>query len=282
MTPAAPGRVFGRALLAWGLGDLSLGRRAAAIGWLTAEVLGALLIAGLTVGLADTTLYLIPYLAGLAFIVAWAIQAVGAYRRAQRTQGAIAPTPSGSPVAAIAWLGIPLLLWGTGFWLVAASAGSPAAALDRFATEGGLCSAVVLAADCADSSPHLAGVRIRLVTVDRASAEAVAERVHYVSRPSRFMGIFAGSELVPVSEGNLLTIRLLSVPAATFLGIDVGARRWRIDEVFAQPGEARMSRTSVRPLDNDNVNDYGHSTHRFSRASNAQSRDGDCKKQWQT
>ncbi|MDQ2933928.1 MAG: hypothetical protein M3R49_02915 [Chloroflexota bacterium] len=236
MTPAAPDHVFGRALLAWGLGDLALGRRAAAIGWLAAELLGAMLVAGLTLGLADSTLYLIPYLTGLAFIVVWAIQAVGAYRRAQRSQGAIAPTPSGSPAAAIAWLGIPLLLWGTGFWLVAASAGSPAAALDRFAAEGGLCSAVFLAADCADSSPNLAGVRVRLVTADRASAVAIAERVHYVSRPSRFIGIFDGSELVPVSEGNLLTIRLRSTPTATLLGIDVGARRWRVDEVVRAAG----------------------------------------------
>jgi hypothetical protein len=236
VTAAAPGRVFGRALLAWGLGDLARGRRVAGIAWLSAELLGAMLLAGLTLSLGDSTLYLIPYLAGLAFIVIWAIQAVAAYRRAQRSQVAIAPTPRSSPAAAIAWLGIPLLLWGTGFWLVAASAGSPAAALDRYVTDGGLCSAVFLAADCADSSPSLAGVRVRLVNVGRASAEAVAERVHYVSRPSRFIGIFDGSELVPVSEGTLLTIRLRSVPAATLLGIDVGARRWRIEEVVRAAG----------------------------------------------
>jgi hypothetical protein len=231
VSPAAPGRVFGLALLGWGLGDLALGHRAGAIGWLIAEVLGGLLVAGLTLALADSTLYLIPYLAGLAFIAIWAIQAVGAYRRAQRTQGAIAPTPSRSPAAAIAWLGAPLLVWGTGFWLVAATSSSPAAALDRFVAEGGLCSAISAATDCDDSSPNVAGVRVRLISADGATAMAVAERVRYLSRPSRFLGIFAGSELVPVAEGELLTIRLRSVPAGTLLGIDVGARRWRIDEV---------------------------------------------------
>lgn len=230
MTPAAPGRAFGLALLGWGLGDLVLGRRAAAVGWLVAEVLAALVVAVLTVSLADSTLYLVPYLAGLTFIAIWAIQAVGAYRRAQRTQGAIAPTPIRSPAAGIAWLGLPLLAWGTGFWLVAAASGSPAAALDRFVTEGGLCSAVSDAARCVESA-EVAGVRVRLIGADSAEAVAVAERVHYLPRPSRLLGIFNGSELVPVSEGNLLTIRLRSMPAATLLGIDVGARRWRILEV---------------------------------------------------
>jgi hypothetical protein len=226
-----PGRVFGLALLGWGLGDLALGRQAAAIGWLAAEVLGVLAVAALTMSLADSTLYLIPYLAGLAFIAIWAVQAVGAYRRAQRTHGAIAPTPRSSPAAAIAWLGVPLLAWGTGFWLVAASSGSPAAALDRFVMDGELCSAVSTAADCVGSSADVPGVRVRLIREDGDSAVAVAERVHYLSRPSRFLGIFAGSELVPVAEGNLLTIRLRSVPAGTVLGMDIGARRWRIDEV---------------------------------------------------
>jgi hypothetical protein len=235
VTAAAPGRAFGFALLAWGLGDLVLGRRAAAISWLVAEVLGALAVAALTLSLADTTLYLVPYLAGLAFIAVWAIQAVAAYRRAQRTQGAIAPAPSRSPAAAIAWLGLPLLAWGTGFWLVAASSSSPAAALDQFVTEGSLCSAVSAAAGCTDSS-NVAGVRVRLIREDAVSATAVAERVHYVSRASRFLGIFEGSELAPVSEGNLLTIRLRSVPATTLLGVDVGARRWRIDEVVREAG----------------------------------------------
>jgi hypothetical protein len=236
VSPAAPGRIFGLALVGWGLGDLALGRRAAAIGWLAAEALGALAVAALTLSLADSTLYLVPYLAGLAFIATWAVQAVGAYRRAQRSQAAIAPTPRSSPAAAIAWLGVPLLAWGTGFWLVAATSGSPAAALDRFVADGELCSALFSAAECGASSADVAGVRLRLISEDGDSALAVAERVHYLSRPSRFLGVFAGSELMPVAEGNLLTIRLRSVPAATLLGIDVGARRWLIDEVVRAAG----------------------------------------------
>lgn len=235
MSRAAPGRVFGLALLGWGLGDLALGRRAAAIGWLLAEGVAAVLVAGLTLSLADTTLYLVPYLAGLAFIAIWAGQAVGAYRRAQHTQGAIAPTPTRSPAAAIAWLSAPLLVWGTGFWLVAAAAGSPAAALDQFVADGGLCSALSASTSC-DRSANVPGVRVRLISQDATRAVAVAERVHYISRPSRFLGIFDGSELAPVSEGDLLTIRVRSVPAATLLGIDVGARQWRIEEVVREIG----------------------------------------------
>jgi len=233
VSPAPPGRVFGLALLGWGLGDVALGRRAAGIGWLAAEGVGALVVAGLTMSLADTTLYLVPYLAGLGFIAIWAFQAVGAYRRAQHTQGAIAPTPARSPAAAIAWLGAPLLLWGTGFWLVAATSASPAAAVDRFVSDGGLCAALSSPASC-ETSSNVPGVRVRLVSQDATAAVAVAERVHYVSRRSRFLGIFEGSELVPVSQGDLLTIRMSSAAAPTLLGIDLGAREWRIDEVVRE------------------------------------------------
>ncbi len=233
MSPAPPGRVFGLALAGWGLGDLALGRRAAGIGWLLAEAIGVLIVAGLTVSLADTTLYLVPYLAGLGFIAIWAVQAIWAYRRAQRTHSAIAPTPARSPAAAIAWLGAPLLLWGTGFWLVAATSASPAAAVDRFVRDGGLCAALSASATCAASS-NVPGVRVRLISQDATDAVALAERVRYVPRQSRFLGIFEGSELVPVSMGDLLNIRIASVRAPTLLGIDLGARQWRIDEVIRE------------------------------------------------
>lgn len=233
MSPAPPGRVFGLALLGWGLGDVALGRRAAGIGWLLAEAIGALIVAGLTISLANTTLYLVPYLAGLGFIAIWAFQAIGAYRRAQHTHGAIAPTPARSPAAAIAWLGAPLLLWGTGFWLVAATSASPAAAVDRFVRDGGLCAALSRPASC-ETSPNVPGVRVRLASEDATGALAVAERVQYVARRSRFLGIFEGSELVPVSQGNLLSIRVSSAPAPNLLGIDLGAREWRIDDVVRQ------------------------------------------------
>ncbi len=229
MTPVAPGRAFGLALIGWGLGDLVLGRRAAAVAWLASELAAALLVVVLTMSLADSTLYLVPYLAGLAFIAIWAIQAIGAYRRAQRSQGATAPTPVRSPAAAIAWLGVPLLAWGTGFWLIAASSGSPDAALDRFVTSGDLCRRVAPAAGCPDAA-DLSAIRVRLTAQSGSDATAVAERVRYVSRPSRFLGIFSGSELVPVAEGNLLTIRLRRDSGPTLLGLDVGAGRWRAVE----------------------------------------------------
>lgn len=230
MTPVAPGRALGLALIGWGLGDLVLERRAAAVAWLASELAAALLVIVLTVNLADTTLYLVPYLAGLAFIAIWAFQAVSAYRRAQRSQGAIAPTPVRSPAAAIAWLGVPLLAWGTGFWLIAASSSSPDAALDRFVAGGDLCRMVAPAAGCPDTA-DLSAIRVRLTARSGSDATAVAERVHYVSRPSRFLGIFSGSELVPISEGNLLTIRLRRDPGPTLLGLDLGAGRWRAAEV---------------------------------------------------
>lgn len=230
MTPVAPGRALRLALIGWGLGDLVLDRRAAAVAWLASELAAALLVIVLTVSLADTTLYLVPYLAGLAFIAIWAFQAVGAYRRAQRSQGAIAPTPVRSPAAAIAWLGVPLLAWGTGFWLIAASSSSPDAALDRFVRGGDLCRMVAPAAGCPDTA-DLSAIRVRLTAQSGSDATAVAERVHYVSRPSRFLEIFSGSELVPIAEGNVLTIRLRRDPGPTLLGLDVGAGRWRAAEV---------------------------------------------------
>ena len=73
-----------------------------------------------------------------------------------------------------------------------------------------------------------------MVSQDATGAVAVAERVRYVSRRSRFLGIFEGSELVPISEGDLLSIRISGAPAPTLLGIDLGARQWRIDEVIRE------------------------------------------------
>ncbi|HSO01082.1 MAG TPA: hypothetical protein VLS46_01045, partial [Gaiellaceae bacterium] len=134
MTAPDPGRVLGRALLGWGLGHLSLGRTT--IGWslLAAEVVAALLVAWLTIGLASSSAYLVPFLAGAAFIVAWAWQAVAAYRAARARQPHPPGAPERSPAAAIGWLSLPLLVWGTGFWLIGADAATPAATLDRFVT----------------------------------------------------------------------------------------------------------------------------------------------------
>ena len=108
-----------RALVGWGLGDAALGQRGVGAGLLAAELLGLALIGAASPSLADTTWYLVPYLMGGAFLVAWTAQAVRAYRIAQRSSGAIPPTPRGSPAAVAAWLAVPLLLWGTasGSWL---------------------------------------------------------------------------------------------------------------------------------------------------------------------
>ncbi len=132
---ASPGATLRRAILIWGLGDLALGDRTAAIGWLLAEVIGLALVVVASLTLANTTWYLVPFVLGAAFIAIWAYQAVRAFRRAERRQGAIAPTPRGSPAAAMAWLTLPLLVWGTGFWLISAEGTSPSAVLDRFVSE---------------------------------------------------------------------------------------------------------------------------------------------------
>ncbi|MGH2418434.1 MAG: hypothetical protein ACRDFY_08885, partial [Candidatus Limnocylindria bacterium] len=134
MTPPDPGRVLRRALVAWGLGHLLIGRRGLGRGLLAAEILAVVLVAWLTIGLADTTAYLVPFIAGMGFIVAWAWQAIDAYRAARALQPARPPTPERSPAAAIAWLSLPLLAWGTGFWLIGAHAATPASVLDRFVT----------------------------------------------------------------------------------------------------------------------------------------------------
>ena len=131
MRDAAPGRVLRLALVAWGFGDLAMGRRGPGIALLVAELVGLALIVASAILLSDTTWYLVPFLVGMAFIVAWSVQAVAAFLRAQRLQAAIPPAPTRSPAAAAAWLTVPLLVWGTGFWLFAAGRGQPRRRLER-------------------------------------------------------------------------------------------------------------------------------------------------------
>lgn len=257
---ASPGIVLRRALLAWGLGDLALGRRAVGITLLGAEILTAVLIAYLVIGLGDTTWYLVPFLAGVLFLVAWATQAVLAYRRARRAQGAIGPTPPRSPAAAVAWLSVPLLLWGTGFWLVAGNAASPAAVIDRFETSWpalagggtldaglslnavvvgtardairtlqGLCAEHVISSDCATTPRNLLrDVRIALSETDDGQATAVAQVVTFERRPSRFLWLFAGTELVPVPRQTIMTLDLRAIAASLPGGLEIGVQRWQI------------------------------------------------------
>lgn len=252
------GLVLRRAVIAWGLGHAALGRPRVAAALLAAELLGLTLVGALVATLVDTTWYLLPFLAGSAFLVVWAAQAVHAYRSARRS-AAGEPVEGGSPATAAAWLAVPLLVWGTAFWLVAATAATPAAVLDRFVTvwpTGGANSAWAeigsqpellsdvaasalgrleercrdgeLGTDCGEASANLLrGVRIRVIAEDGARAEAVAELVRYERRPARFLGLEIGSELVPVSVADVIDFDLEALPAPVG-GLELGARRWSI------------------------------------------------------
>ncbi len=262
----APGGALRLALLGWGLGHRSLGHQRAATAWLLAEVIGVVLVAYTVVVFADTTWYLLPFLLGTAFIVCWVTQAVLAFRLAERRQGAIAPTPTGSPAAWIAWLTVPLLLWGTGFWLIGADGASPGAVLDRYlagwptlAAEEGwppglardpsaltdasrsalgdlrqLCSEGKLNVDCGASPGSLLhDVRIRISDQTDDRAIAVAEAVDYEQHKTTVLFVFKGTELVPVTRSTVLRLSLQATPVAGPLGLQLGARRWQI--VNAEP-----------------------------------------------
>ncbi|MDQ3690722.1 MAG: hypothetical protein M3406_11965 [Chloroflexota bacterium] len=247
MTAADPGRALRRALMAWGLGHLVIGQRRLGYGLLAAELLCVLTIAWLTIGLADTNLYLVPFLAGMAFIAGWAWQAVHAYRSAHRLQAARPPTPTRSPAAAIGWLSLPLLLWGTGFWIIGAHAATPASVLDRFVTDwndGELAAtwpaavrseAAVAAAGLGPGPERFRDIRIRIVRHDERGATAVADAVHFERRASSFLGIFPGSELVPVADEQILSFDLEARPVELPGGGDIGAVRWELVTADATP-----------------------------------------------
>lgn len=251
MSTGGPGRVLRLALLAWGLGHLALGRRA--IGWslLASEGVALLLVAWLTLGLADSSAYLVPFVAGVAFLVAWAWQAVDAYRRARARLSHAEPATDASrpesPAAAIGWLSLPLLVWSAGFWLVAADAATPAATLDRFVTDwssGTLVgpewpSGVRRAAAQAETSlgsgaDRFRDLRVSIVDRNGDRATAVVEAVHFERRPSSFLGIFPGSDLVPIADERLLSLELVAVPVELPGGGDIGAVRWEL--VAAEAG----------------------------------------------
>jgi hypothetical protein len=255
---AAPGRVLQLSLLAWGLGHLALGRTETGLTWLAAEVAAIALVAGSIVWLAEGTYYLVPFLLGSSFVVVWGWQAVSAHRGAQRAQQAVGPAPPHSPAGAIVWLALPLLVWGTAFWLLAAGASSPSAVLDRFVAgwqQNGPAPAswserlavdpVALERDAAlalerlddrcrqlgdecDPASLLRDVRIRLVDRSASGVTAAAEMVRYERRSTRPLGLFDGSELVPVPIERVLTLQLDTLPEPGPLGIDIGARRWII------------------------------------------------------
>lgn len=254
MTGAAPGRVLRLAILGWGLGDLAMGRRVAGTTWLIGEAVGLAVVAATTFLFADTTWYLVPFLAGMIFIAVWTAQAIAAYRRAERSGAAFPTAPTGSSAIAVAWLTIPLLAWGTGFWLFAAQSATPGAVLDRFVTAwptadertwddslserpaqltdaaalarvrlAVMCEAGMLADDC-DEMPEslLHDIRVRISAETSTRVTAVAEVVRFERRPSRFLGIFAASELVPVPTQPVLRLELAARTSA------LGAARWKI------------------------------------------------------
>lgn len=241
MTMPDPGRVLRRALLGWGLGHLALGRTRLGLGLLAGELVSVLIVAWLTVGLADTSAYLVPFLGGVAFIVAWAWQAVAAYRSAWALGGARPPAPARSPALSMGWLSLPLLIWGTGFWLIGAHAATPAAVLDRFVTEwsggdldpdrwpdGVIAEAEAVAADLGRGPDRFRDVRVRVADRDGGRATAVAEAIHYERRDSRFLWVFAGSELIPVADAQLLTMELAARRVELPGGGDIGAVRWEL------------------------------------------------------
>jgi hypothetical protein len=250
------------ALVAWGFGDLAMGRRGRGVALLLAELIGLVLIVVSAILLADTTWYLVPFLIGMAFIVAWSAQAVAAFLGAQRLQGAIAPPSTRSPAAAAAWLTVPLLLWGTGFWLFAAESASPSAVLDAFvtawpdvgaqpidatvatdpaavsqeamaalATLRELCTTAGLTDDCREeASALLVNVRMRITDQSADTATAVAEVVRFERQPSKFLGIFEATELVPVPIAPILQLDLEAQPAP------LGSARWIIVNADATEG----------------------------------------------
>jgi hypothetical protein len=252
VTRAEPGRVLRLALIAWGLGHLALGRRATGAALLLLEVvaLAALVILALT--LARGTLDLVPFVAGLVFIGAWAAQAVHAYRSAGAPPADDAPTAR-TPAAAIALLSLPLLAWSSGYWLVAGEAASPAAVTDRFVADwtfdrmtdaawppavhrvadrararlDDLCAGGGLPAGCeAGGSELFRGVRWRIASDGAREASAIAEIVAYEQRPTTFLWVFTGSETVPVPIGELLTLKLEADVVDGPLPIE--AREWRV------------------------------------------------------
>ncbi len=245
MSRADPARVLRRAVLGWGLGHLALGRTSTGVALLVLEVVSAGLVLWLTAGLADTSLYLVPFLAGVIFLIAWASQAVHAYRLA-RAFGSTADVPPRSPALTMGWLTIPLLLWGAGFWLIATDASSPEAVLDRFVTgwnadtlaADGWPAHVVAQADAASAGlgadrERFRDVRLRVVDRTDGRATAVAEAIHYERRDSSFLWIFPGTELIPVADREVLRLDLAARPAELPGGGDIGALNWEIVDADA-------------------------------------------------
>jgi hypothetical protein len=227
---------------------MALGQVGAGRALLAAEVVTAALIAWLVIGLADTSAYLVPYLAGVLFVAAWGWQAVDAYRLARAGGPRVDAVPMRSEAVAIGWLALPILVWGAGFWLVAAGEATPAATLDRFVTdwtadaldpdewgEEVVAAATIAADQLGQDEDRFRDVRVRIVDDDGQTADAVAEAVHYERQPTTFLWVFPGTELVPVADEVVLRLELNADDAILPGGGSIGAVRWTIVEAEAGP-----------------------------------------------
>ncbi|MCC6618484.1 MAG: hypothetical protein IT341_05515 [Chloroflexi bacterium] len=240
MSSPDPAVALRRALLLWGLGHIGVGRTTT--GWLllVAEVLAIVGVAWLTIGLADTSAHMVAYLTGVAFITAWAWQAVDAYRSAVKRRSQDIEATARSAAAAIGWLCLPLLAWGAGFWLLGTHAGTPAGVIDRFVTAWGrddlddtwpaeVSGPADEAAGLLGSGPgRFHDVRFRIVSVGDGRALATGESIHFERRDTRLFGIFPGSELVPVADRAVLELELRATPVPLPGGGDIGAVRWEL------------------------------------------------------
>jgi hypothetical protein len=101
-----------------------------------------------------------------------------------------------------------------------ALAAAASAAVERLRQ---LCAEGSLPDDCADAPENLLrDIRFRIEAADGGDATAVAELVRFERRPSRFLGIFEASELVPVPIEPILRLELAEQRGA------LGSARWTI------------------------------------------------------
>jgi hypothetical protein len=118
----------------WGWGQLVAGDRR---GWLGPPAQVAA-IAGLALGgpaVAAGTDGELAFLGGVALLVAWALIAVHAHRRAARRRAALDLPPGDAGAADLLWLAPLAIALASGFWIAAGDAGSPAVVLDRYVAD---------------------------------------------------------------------------------------------------------------------------------------------------
>jgi hypothetical protein len=131
---ATPREALRRSLVLWGWGQVVAGDRR---GWLGPPA-QATAIAGLALGgpaAAAGTDGELVFLAGVALLVAWALVAVHAHRRAARRRAALDLPPGDAGAADLLWLAPLAIALSSGFWIAAGEAGNPAVVLDRYVAD---------------------------------------------------------------------------------------------------------------------------------------------------